>query len=179
MKKWETVVIVAFFAVFVLLFLSVEWERPWEPKTSKVGEMVIIDDVNIWPHSLLVDDSLEVNFMSEDGDIVGFKDYEAGTGWKFIILNIQVSNYAEESRSFSAGRIEDEDGMTYASYDLEDIRGIPYHSLYQYEDFVKLPTKEHELISIAYKMPINAVPEKFHYYIYNSHSRHGEIMLKK
>ncbi|MCK4399041.1 MAG: hypothetical protein KAV25_08625 [Methanophagales archaeon] len=67
MKKWETVAIVAFFAVFVILFFSVEWERPWEPKTSKVGEMVTIDDVNIWPHSLLVTDSLDVNFMRRMG----------------------------------------------------------------------------------------------------------------
>ena len=94
-------------------------------------------------------------------------------------MNIQVSNYAEGSRSFSAGGIEDEDGMTYASYDLEDIRGIPYHSLYQYEDFVKLPAKEHELISIAYKMPTNAIPEKFHYSISNSHFQLGEVILKK
>ena len=177
MKKWEIAVIVGFFAVFIILLFSVE--QPWEPETSKVGEMVIINDVCIWPHSLLVDDYLDVNFRSEDGNIAGFKDYEAGTGWKFIILNIQVSNYAEGSRSFSAGGIEDEDGMTYASYDLEDIRGIPYHSLYQYEDFVELPANESGFISVAYKMPTNAVPEKFYYFIYNSHSRHGEIMLKK
>ena len=67
MKKWEIGVLIGFFTIFIILFLSVEWEQPWEPKTSKVGEMVTIDDVNIWPHSLLVTDSLDVNFMRRMG----------------------------------------------------------------------------------------------------------------
>lgn len=38
MKKWEITVLIGFFAIFVILFFSVE--QPWQPKTSKVGEMI-------------------------------------------------------------------------------------------------------------------------------------------
>jgi len=54
MKKWEIGVLIGFFAIFTILFFSVEQERPWEPKTSKVGEIVWIDEVGISVDSVLV-----------------------------------------------------------------------------------------------------------------------------
>jgi len=47
--------------------------------------------------------------------------------------------------------------------------GTPYLVLYhQYKDYINLSPDEGEHISIVYKMPTNAVPEKFHYSIDNS-----------
>ncbi len=51
------------------------------------------------------------------------------------------------------------------------------HLAYPYKRFVRLSPDEGEWISVAYKIPTNAVPEKFHYWVHNSHSRHGEIIL--
>ena len=177
MKKWEIAVLIGFFAVFIILFFSFERERPWEPKTSKVEEMVMIDDTYIRVDAPLVKDSLLIDFR--DDRKFNFKEYEAGDGWKFVILDIWVKNHATENRSFSAGRVEDENGMVYFTYHLEDILvGIP-HLIHPYKNFVVLLPEEGEGFSIAYKMPTNAVPEKFHYSICNSHSQHGEVLLKK
>lgn len=176
MKKWEIVVIVAFFAVFIILFFSVE--QPWQPKTSKVGEMTVIDDVYVQINPPLVEDSLSINFRNAHG--FNFKDYEAGTGWKFVIIDIWVSNHARENRSFYVGWIEDENGMIYYDYHLEEVsEGTPYLLVYPYKDLVELAPDDGEWISIAYKMPTNAVPEKFHYSIHNSDYRFGEVILKR
>lgn len=187
MKKWEIAVIIGFFAVFLILFFSAEQERPWEPKTSKVGERVIIDDVHFSIDSVSVDDYLNIHFVGKN-KILGYRDYEAGEGWKFVILDmdIYVSPYANGSRTFDAKWIEDENGMTYDYYSLLEHNleyyipeGTPELGIYQYENYIDLPPGEGEFISVAYKMPINAVPEKFHYFIHNSHSQYGEVILKK
>ena len=125
MKKWEITVLIGFFAIFVILFFSVE--QPWQPKTSKVGEMIIIDDVYVLVDPPLVRDSLLIDFRNHHG--FNFKDYGAGAGWKFIVLAIFISNDANEPRTFYAGWIEDENGMVYFEYHLEDILvGTPYPS---------------------------------------------------
>ncbi|MCW3128864.1 MAG: hypothetical protein N2V75_02000 [Methanophagales archaeon] len=185
MKKWEIGVLIGFFAVFIILFFSVEQERPWEPKTSKVGEPIIIDDVHLDVGSVSVDDHLYIRFDDRNRETLGYRDYEAGAGWKFVILDIDiyVSKYANDSRNFYAGRIEDENGMTYDYYSLLEHNleyyipgGTPYIGIYRYENYINLPPGEGEFISIAYKMPTNAVPEKFHYRI---HTQHGEVLFKK
>lgn len=188
MKKWEFAVLVGFFAIFLILFLSVK--LPWEAETSKIGEFKIIDDVSIWPQSLLVSEKLDIEFRkSKWGETVGYKEYEAGDGWKFIILDLQVTNHGDKEKSFSVGLLEDKDGMDYYYYHLVYESGmpsgIPYHELglpFEYKIFVTIQPKDSEFISIAYKIPVNAVPEKFHYSIHsinNSHSWNGEIILKK
>jgi len=185
MKKWEIIVIVAFFAVFVILFFSVE--QPWEPKTSKVGETVWIEDMGISVDSVSVADYLNIRFDDGEGKTFGYHDYEAGARWKFVILDmfIYVAEDANDSRSFGAGALEDDNGMTYDYYslfehDIENyIGGTPYCGICRYEDHITLPPGDGEFISVAYKIPTNAVPEKFHYWIYNSHPKHVEVILKK
>jgi len=183
MKKWEIAVLICFFAVFVALFFSVE--QPWQSKTSKVGESVIIDDVHFSVGSVSIDDHLNIRFDDRNRKTLGYKDYEAGAGWKFVIIDIwfYVSEYANDSKRFHAGLIEDENGMTYDYYSLLEhdseyyfSGGTPYIGIYRYEDYINLPPGEGEFISVAYKMPTNAVPEKFHYWI---ETRHGEVILKK
>jgi hypothetical protein len=162
MKKWEIATIVVFFAVFILLLSSVElpWdsgEQPWQSKTSKIGEWVINDDFYVMiAYAPIIADS--------------FLEHEAGACWKFVILEIFIANHANETRRFFAGRIEDGDGMVYLDC-LEDPPKGP-EGLSLIPDTVRC-------ISIACKMPTNAVPEKFHYSIYNSDTWHGEILLKK
>jgi len=180
MKKWEVAAIVIFFALFVIFFFSVK--QPWEPEVSKVGETVWIDEVGIRVNSVSVDERLLIDFRDDNRTIVKEKEYEAGAGWKFVILDmfIYVSKDANGSGTFLGGRIEDENGMTYHAYFLEDCpSGTPYLGVHQYKDYINLSPGEGEYISIVYKMPVNAVPEKFHYWVYNSHSRHGEVILKK
>jgi hypothetical protein len=182
MKKWEIGVLIGFFAVFVILFFSVE--QPWQPKTSKVGEPIIIDDVHLDVDSILVDDHLDIRFEDRNGKTVGYKKYEADAGWKFIIFDlfIYVSKDANGARTFFAGRIEDEDGMVYYDYLLEYLflpGETSYLDLFQYKDNIELPPGEGDFISVAYKMPTNAVPEKSHYSIDNSKTWYGEVLLKK
>jgi hypothetical protein len=150
-----------------------------------VGEMVIIDDVHFSVDSVLVYDYLRIRFDDRNRKTLGYRDYEAGAGWKFVILDIDiyVSKYANGSRSFHSGRIEDENGMAYDYYSLLEHdkghyipEGTPYLGIYQYENYINLPPDEGEFISVAYKMPTNAVPEKFLYWI---HTQHGEVILKK
>ena len=178
MKKWEIAVIVGFFAVFLILFFSVK--PPWEAETFKIGETKLIDDVGILPDSLLVSDKLDIEFRNY-GKIVGYNNYGAGNGWKFVILDIFVLNQAKENKTFSPGWIEDENGIRYNGYYLEDVlEGTPYNSLYPYKHLVMLSPGGREWFSIAYKMPVNAVPEKIHFFINsNSHASGGEVMLKK
>jgi len=185
MKKWEIGVLIGFFAVFIILFFSAEQERPWEPEISEVGEMVIIDDVGFSVGSVSVDDHLRIRFDDRNRKTLGYRDYEAGAGWKFVIIDIWfcVLESANDSRSFHAGPIEDENGMTYDYYSLLEHNfesyipgGTPYLGISRYEDYINLPPDEGEFISVAYKMPTNAVPEKFHYWI---HTQHGEVLLKK
>ena len=184
MKKWEVAAIVIFFALFVIFFFSVKQPQPWEPEISKVGETVWIDEVGIRVDSVSVDERLFIDFR--DGNRTIVKEYEAGAGWKFVILDmfIYVSKDANGSGTFWGRRIEDENGMTYHAYAyfLEDCpSGTPYLLLHhQYKGYINLSPDEGEYISIVYKMPVNAVPEKFHYWVvYNSHSRDGEVILKK
>ncbi|RJS77533.1 hypothetical protein CW713_10195 [Methanophagales archaeon] len=176
MKKWEIGVLIGFFAVFIILFFSVE--SPWQPKTSKVGEIVWIDEVGISVDSVSVDERLLIDFWDDNRTIV--KEYEAGAGWKFVILDVFVSNHANENRSFYTGWIEDENGAIYQEYKLRDYTpGTPY-LFHQYKSYIlNLLPDEAEFISIAYKMPTNAVPEKFHYSIDNSKTWYGEVILKK
>jgi hypothetical protein len=101
MKKRGFAALVVFFAVFIILFLSVEQHRP-----PKVGDFVMNDNVSILVYSPVVKDSLSI----------GSEKYEAGAGWKFVILGITLANMAKENRTFYAGRIEDEDGMVYFNY---------------------------------------------------------------
>lgn len=155
MKKWGIAALVVFFAVFILLFSSVE--QPRKPKITKICEWEIIDDVYV---------QIAVSPVIADS----FLEYEAGAGWKFVILEFFISNQASATRSFHAGRIEDEDGMVYL-YHLED---PPYGP-----EGVSLRPGTRRCISIAYKMPANAVPEKIHFSIYNSGVWDGEIILKK
>lgn len=129
-----------------------------------------------------MDERLLIDFRDDNRTIVKEKEYEAGAGWKFVILDmfIYVSKDANGSRTFSGGWIEDENGMTYRAYFLEDCtNGTPYLGLHQYKDYINLSPDEGEYISIVYKMPVNAVPEKFHYWVHNSHSQDGEVILKK
>ena len=180
MKKWEVAAIVVFFALFVIFFFSVK--QPWGPEISKVGEIVWIDEVGIRVNSVSVDERLLIDFRDDNRTIVKEKEYEAGAGWKFVILDmfIYVSKDANGSRTFSGGWIEDENGMTYHAYFLEDCpSGTPYLGVHQYKDYINLSPDEGEYISIVYKMPVNAVPEKFHYWVHNSHSWDGEVILKK
>lgn len=191
MKKWEIAAIVVFFAVFILLLSSVEqpWhsgEQSWQPKTSKLCPDVgiAIDDVFILTFPLSIDDHLDIDFFGEYGygSRVGSKDYEAGVGWKFVIFEMAITNKANATRTFIARRIEDENGMRYRCYHLDDtLEGTHYYYIHTYKDYVKLSPGEVAWISFAYKMPTNAVPEKFHYHIYNSDSDtwYGEILLKK
>jgi hypothetical protein len=184
MKKWEIAVLIGFFAVFIILFFSVE--QPWQPKTSTVGEWVMINDVGFSVDSVSVDDHLDICFADRNLKTLGYRDYEAGAGWKFVIIDIwfHASESANGSRSFRAGRIEDENGMTYDYYNLPEhdlgyyilADGTPYLGISRYEDHINLPPGKGEFISIAYKMPTNAVPEKFHYWI---QTRHREVLLKK
>lgn len=150
MKKWEIAVLVCFFAIFILLLASVE--QPGQSKTSKIGEMVIRDDFYV-----------KIDYAPVIAD--SFLEHEAGAGWKFVILELYILNNANETRSFDAGRIEDEDGMVYLYH-------LPEGSVH------KLTPDRGRWITIAYKMPANAVPEKFHFNIYNSDVWHGEILLK-
>lgn len=152
MKKWEIAALVVFFAIFIILFLSVEQHRQ-----PKVGDFVINDNVSILVYSPVVKDSLSI----------GSEKYEAGAGWKFVILGITLANMAKENRTFYAGRIEDEDGMVYFNYQ------------HYYKGYTKLSPGKGRCIDVAYKMPTNAVPEKFHYTILNSDSWYGEILLKR
>ena len=191
MKKWEIAAIVVFFAVFILLLSSVEqpWhsdEQSWQPKTSKLGDVgIAIDDVFILTFPISIDDHLDIDFWEGYGSrsSVGSKDYDAGVGWKFVIFEMGITNKANDTRTFIAGRIEDENGMTYRCYHLDDtLEGTPHYGIiHTYKDYVKLSPGEVAFISFAYKMPTNAVPEKFHYHIYNSDSDtwYGEILLKK
>jgi hypothetical protein len=180
MKKWEIATIVVFFAVFILLLSSVE--QPWQSKTSKVDDMVVIDDFAIWPHLSFVTDRLDIDFMNKNQIIVGSKEYEAGVCWKFVIIDMTITNGANDTQSFSANWIEDENGIRYRGYIIEDtLEGTPHYMFGPYTFFAKLSPGETALISFAYKMPANAVPEKFHYTIYmlNSDTWNGEILLKK
>ena len=152
MKKWEVAVLIGFFAVFIILFFSVEQHRQ-----PKVGDFVMNDNVSILVYSPVVKDSLSI----------GSKKYEAGAGWKFVILDINLVNMAKENRTFYAGRIEDEDGMVYFNYQ------------HYYKGYTKLSPGKGRSIDVAYKMPTNAVPEKFHYTILNSDTWDGEILLKR
>ena len=186
MQKWEISVVVAFFALFIILFFSVE--QPWQPKTSKVGEMVMIDDIVFSVDSVSVADHLDISFADISENTIGYKDYDAGVSWKFVILKMYISalEEADGAITFSAGRIEDENGMTYDYYSLlqeQNVQsyfptGTPYHGFYQYERSINLPPGEAEFISVAYKIPTNTVPEKFHYFINNPDYRHGVILLK-
>jgi hypothetical protein len=184
MKKWEIIALVFFFGLFIILFFSVE--QPWQPKTSKVGETVWIEDVGISVDSVSVDDQLAIRFEDLNKNTLGYRDYEAGTGWKFVILDmyIYVIEDANGSRTFSASRVEDENGVTYGDYSLLEnleyyLGGTPYHDISQYCDYINLQPGEGEFITVAYKMSTNAVPEKFHYNIYNSRYWDGVVILKK
>jgi hypothetical protein len=186
MQKWEISVVVAFFALFIILFFSVE--QPWQPKTSKVGEMVMIDDVVFSVDSVSVADHIDISFRDMSQKTLGYKDYDAGVSWKFVILEMYISalEEADGAITFSAGWIEDKNGMTYDYYRLQehDVQsyipsGTPYHGICRYVRSINLPPGEGEFISVAYKIPTNTVPEKFHYNIYNSGYRHGVILLKK
>jgi len=177
MKKWEIAAIVVFFAVFILLLSSVE--QPWQSKTSKVDDIVVIDDFTIWPHLSFVMDRLDIDFRKNQIS-VGSKEYEAGACWKFVIIDMTIANGANDTRTFIANWIEDENGMEYRHYILEDtLEGTPYYVFDPYKVYAKLAPGETASISFAYKMPTNAVPEKFHYSILNSDSWYGEILLKK
>jgi len=100
MKKWEVAAIVIFFALFVIFFFSVKQPQPWEPEISKVGEIVWIDEVGIRVDSVSVDERLFIDFR--DGNRTIVKEYEAGAGWKFVILDmfIYVSKDANGSGTF-------------------------------------------------------------------------------
>lgn len=102
-------------------------------------------------------------------------------GWKFVIFEMGITNKANATRTFIANWIEDEKGMTYRCYHLDDtLEGTPHYDIiHTYKYYVKLSPGEVAFISFAYKMPTNAVPEKFHYRIYNSDAWYGEILLKK
>jgi hypothetical protein len=186
MQKWEISVVVAFFVLFIILFFSVE--QPWQPKTSKVGEMVMVDDVVFSVDSVSVADHFDISFEDMSKNTIGYKDYDAGVSWKFVILEMYISalEEADGAITFSAGRIEDENGMTYDYYSLlqgQNVQsyipsGTPYHGIYRYERYINLPPGEGEFISVAYKIPTNMVPEKFHYFILTSRLRYGEIILK-
>ena len=173
--------LIGFFAVFIILFFSVEQERPWEPKTSKVGERIVIDGISLSVDSVSVNDRLLIDFKDNNRKTIDMKEYEAGAGWKFVILDVFVSNHANENRSFYTGWIEDENGAIYQEYKLRDYTpGTPYYLFYQYKSYIlNLLPDEAEFISIAYKMPTNAVPEKFYYSIDNSKTWYGEVILKK
>jgi hypothetical protein len=180
MKKWEIATIVVFFAVFILLLSSVE--LPWQSKTSKIGEWVTNDDFTIRPHLSFVTDRLDIDFLNKNQIIVGSKEYEAGACWKFVSIDMTIANGANDTRTFIAKWIEDENGMKYQRYILEDtLEGTPHHRFNPYTFLAKLSPGETVSISFAYKMPANAVPEKFHYTIYmlNSDTWDGEILLKK
>lgn len=151
-----------------------------------MGETVLLEDIGISIDSVSIDESLTIRFEDLNGKALGYRDYEAGTGWKFVILDmrIHVSSDANGSRTFSASRVEDENGVTYGDYSLFEnleyyLGGTPYHGISQYCDYINLPPGEGEFITVAYKMPTNAVPEKFHYNIYNSRYRDGVVILKK
>ena len=86
-----------------------------QTKTSRIGEIIHIDDVFIRFQQLSVDDSVCYFFSineSYEPYPIG-QCYEAGEGWKFVILNIFIANDAKEDITFHVGCMEDENGAVF------------------------------------------------------------------
>jgi len=199
MKKWEIALLIAFFMVFAILFFAAgDFQLLRQTKTSRIGEIIHIDDVFIRFQQLSVDDSVCYFFSineSYEPYPIG-QCYEAGEGWKFVILNIFIANDAKEDITFHVGCMEDENGAVYYDYmppEPETIRPYrPYYIIvpskeilrypihrYPYGSYIKVAPGRQQKFAIAYRLPLNAVPEKFHYKVSNSKWYYGEVILKK
>jgi len=192
MKKWETALLIAFFMAFAILFFAAgDFQLLRQTKTSRIGEIVHIDNVSIWFQQLSVDDSIRYMFsINESYKPLYGVDYEAGEGWKFVILNIFIANDAKEDITFHVGYMEDENGAVYYDYtpELEATTPCrPYYIIvpsgdilrYPYGGYIKLAPDRQQEFAIVYRLPLNAVPEKFHYAVSNSKWYFREVILKK
>ena len=176
MKKWEIGVLVGLFVIIAIFFFFIK--QPWEAETSKKVE--IIDDVGILPMFVEVSDKLDIVFKSDDKKIVSSENYESGNGWKFVILDIGISNQGDKPATFFAQWLEDENSMAYNPYNLEHkLYAEPYNVVYPYKWFVDISSNSSQVFSIAYKIPLNVIPEKLHYSFNNPDMHSGEIILKK
>lgn len=184
-KKMVTaglIVIVGIVAVFIAGCAN----NPANPTTAR-------DDVSVWIERTWSTDSLGYYVGWSDSDLSHQEEYKAGEGWKFIILDMNVYNTANESKVFKYPHIVDDAGIEYYPVVLE---GDAHFSYYQDDEYLRekygfgywgmgsfglgkssllLTSKSifgqwgiSRYITIVYKIPINERPVKFYYQICDS-----------
>lgn len=183
----------------VLSFLTY-WYTDSYPYVGIVVHEDILTSTEGWSFSLWdlsIKDQIEVDCNRRDYYKTIY--FNSSSGWKFVVLDLRIFNYLNETLVFKAKDIRDKEGI---KYNIENVylnckeSGDDYYNttneywgrLIQSRNAPKpqgMTFNGSDQFEIIYMLPITSVPDEFNYEIYpknysnTDNSRSGSIYLGK